>query len=65
MGLKRKNSSVAHVSRRVQNGHYTKFGSNRLRGQRVNLEHTDRHTFAFIYTHTHTRTVYVFNCLLF
>jgi hypothetical protein len=47
--LKRKNSYVAYVSRRVPNSRYTKFGLNRLRGQRVNLEHTDRHTFAFIY----------------
>jgi hypothetical protein len=30
------------------NGRYTKFGLNRLRGQRVNLEHTDTQT------HTHS-----------
>jgi transposase len=52
-GLKREDSYVAYVFRRVQNGRYIKFGLNRLRGQRVNLEHTDTqthtHTFAFIY----------------
>jgi hypothetical protein len=48
----RKNSYVAYVFRRVPNSRYTKFGLNRLRGQRVNLEHTDRHTD----THTHTHT---------
>jgi hypothetical protein len=30
------NSYVAYVSRRVLNSGYTKFGLNRLRGQRVN-----------------------------
>jgi hypothetical protein len=48
-GFKRKNSYVACVFRRVPNSRYTKFGLNRLRGQRVNFENTDRHTFAFIY----------------
>jgi hypothetical protein len=50
-GLKREDSYVAYVLRRVPNGRYTKFGLNRLRGQGVNLEHTDTHThtFAFIY----------------
>jgi hypothetical protein len=44
-------SYVAYVFRRVLNSRHTKFGLNRLRGQRVNLEHTDTdtHTFAFIY----------------
>jgi hypothetical protein len=31
-GLKRKNSYVAYVFRRVLNSRYTKFGWNRLRG---------------------------------
>jgi hypothetical protein len=31
-GLKRKNSYIAYVSRRVLNSRYTKFGLNRLRG---------------------------------
>jgi hypothetical protein len=50
-GLKREDSYVAYVFRRVPNSRHTKFGLNRLRGQRVNLEHTDTqtHTFAFIY----------------
>jgi hypothetical protein len=43
------NSYVAYVFRRVPNSRYTKFGWNRLRGQRVNLEQTNKHTFAFIY----------------
>jgi hypothetical protein len=34
--LKRKNSYVAYVFRRDLNSRYTKFGLNRLRGQRVN-----------------------------
>jgi hypothetical protein len=34
-GLKRKNSYVAYVSRRVLNSRYTKFGLNRFSGQRV------------------------------
>jgi hypothetical protein len=43
-GLKRENSYVVYASYRVLNSRYTKFGWNRLRGQRVNLEHTDRQT---------------------
>jgi hypothetical protein len=43
------NSYVAYVCRRVLNSRYTEFGWNRLRGQRVNLEHIYTHTFAFIY----------------
>jgi hypothetical protein len=38
------NSYVAYVSRRLMNSRYTKFGWNRLRGYRVNLDHTDRQT---------------------
>jgi hypothetical protein len=34
-GLKRKNSYVAYVFRRVLNSRYTKSGLNRLRGKRV------------------------------
>jgi hypothetical protein len=52
-GLKRNNSYVAYVSRRVLNSRYTKFGWNRLRGYRVNLEHTyrqtDTHTLSLLY----------------
>jgi hypothetical protein len=50
-GLKRSNCYVAYVFRRVLNSRYTKSGLNRLKGQRVNLVHTDRRTdtFAFIY----------------
>jgi hypothetical protein len=43
-GLKRKDSYVAYVFRRVPNSRHTKFGLNRLRGQRVNIEHTYRQT---------------------
>jgi hypothetical protein len=42
------NSYVAYVFRRVPNSRYTKFGLNRLRGKRVNLEHTNKQT------HTHS-----------
>jgi hypothetical protein len=57
-GLKTKNSYVAYVFRRVPNRRYTKFGLNRLSGQIVNLEYTDRHTFAFfIYIVTYYASV--------
>jgi hypothetical protein len=49
------NSYIAYVCRRVLNSRYTKFGWNWLRGQRVNLEHTDRHTHIHTHTHTHIR----------
>jgi hypothetical protein len=55
------NSYVAYVFRRVLNSRYTKFGLNRLRGQRINLEHTNRQTFAFIYIEEEDR----FKALLF
>jgi hypothetical protein len=51
-GVKELNSYVAYVSRRVLNSRYTKFGLNRLRGQRVNLEHTDRQTHRQTDTHS-------------
>jgi hypothetical protein len=49
--LKRKNSYVAYVFRRVLNSRYTKFGWNLLRGYKeliLNIQ-TDTHTHSLLY----------------
>jgi hypothetical protein len=49
------NSYIAYVCRRVLNSRYTEFGWNRLRGQRINLEHTHRQTDRQTDKQTHIR----------